>query len=587
MATRESPYPPPGTVQTSYSAPSQPPPAANPPHMSAPQYGYGGQHQQQQYPPQVQQYGGNGGFAGQQGHGNGGYGGQQGYGDAGYNGQQNQHAGYSGGQASQYYQEAQAAAGQKPNIPPAPQAPQPGLEGKFEDAKPKWNDLWAALLFIAQLGGFIAIAVISLRALPASEGTGGLGNSNGSADTLNASVAWLLSIVCGAGLVFSIGLLALVRAFTKVILEITLALAVIMSVAYAVYLWVSKMWSGAIIFTIFAVLSIIAYPGMRRRIPLSKQLLLFVIAIAKVHKSVYFIALAGTTLLAAYSVFWSISIVAIYQKYAPDAAGSGTSGGEASSATVIGLIVYSLFSYYWTSQFITNLFLTTEAGIFGAFYYGGREATRVAWGAFKRASTYSFGSIAFGSLIVALLDLLRAFFQILMSYARDEGSAIGVAITCCAQCCIGIISNLVSYFNRYAYIEIALYGKPYIGAAKDTWRLFKDRGIDALINDCLVNNIWTFGSYAVGGLCSLIAFAYLQALQPSFIEDNGGLKAVVLGYAFIAGFFICHSLGYGALSSGVSTIFVGLAEDPEVLAIRDPALFSLIQQAYPQVVTSV
>lgn len=35
----------------------------------------------------------------------------------------------------------------------------------------------------------------------------------------------------------------------------------------------------------------------------------------------------------------------------------------------------------------------------------------VAWGAFKRASTYSFGSIAFGSLIVALLDLLRAFFQ--------------------------------------------------------------------------------------------------------------------------------------------------------------------------------
>lgn len=72
-----------------------------------------------------------------------------------------------------------------------------------------------------------------------------------------------------------------------------------------------------------------------------------------------------------------------------------------------------------------------------------------------------------------------------MSYARDEGSAIGVAITCCAQCCIGIISNLVSYFNRYAYIEIALYGKPYIGAAKDTWRLFKDRGIDALINECV------------------------------------------------------------------------------------------------------
>ena len=33
----------------------------------------------------------------------------------------------------------------------------------------------------------------------------------------------------------------------------------------------------------------------------------------------------------------------------------------------------------------------------------------------------------------------------------------------------------------------ALYGKPYVDAAKDTWRLFKDRGIDAIINDSLVN----------------------------------------------------------------------------------------------------
>ena len=33
---------------------------------------------------------------------------------------------------------------------------------------------------------------------------------------------------------------------------------------------------------------------------------------------------------------------------------------------------------------------------------------------------------------------------------------------------------------------LALYGKAYIPAAKDTWRLFKDRGIDALVNDSLV-----------------------------------------------------------------------------------------------------
>ena len=78
----------------------------------------------------------------------------------------------------------------------------------------------------------------------------------------------------------------------------------------------------------------------------------------------------------------------------------------------------------------------------------------------------------------------------------------------CAECFLSCIEGLVEYFNRYAYIEIgrqrspsqraqrtpadphpplsALYGKPYLSAAKDTWRLFKDRGIDALVNDSLV-----------------------------------------------------------------------------------------------------
>jgi hypothetical protein len=49
-----------------------------------------------------------------------------------------------------------------------------------------------------------------------------------------------------------------------------------------------------------------------------------------------------------------------------------------------------------------------------------------------------------------------------------------------------IARQLTTPLRSYAYIEIALYGKPYIQAAKDTWRLFKDRGIDTLVNDSLV-----------------------------------------------------------------------------------------------------
>ena len=39
------------------------------------------------------------------------------------------------------------------------------------------------------------------------------------------------------------------------------------------------------------------------------------------------------------------------------------------------------------------------------------------------------------------------------------------------------------FINRYAFSHIALYGKAYIPAAKDTWKMMKDRGIDALVNE--------------------------------------------------------------------------------------------------------
>lgn len=79
--------------------------------------------------------------------------------------------------------------------------------------------------------------------------------------------------------------------------------------------------------------------------------------------------------------------------------------------------------------------------------------------AFGRASTLSLGSIAFGSLIVTILEMLRLLLQSVRQNANADGQPIEAILACCAECFIGCIENLVQYFNRYAYIEIALYGK--------------------------------------------------------------------------------------------------------------------------------
>jgi len=59
------------------------------------------------------------------------------------------------------------------------------------------------------------------------------------------------------------------------------------------------------------------------------------------------------------------------------------------------------------------------------------------------------------------------------------------------------------FINRYAFSHIALYGKAYIPAAKDTWTMMKNRGIDALVNDCLIGPVLTMVSHS-----SLINFLF-------------------------------------------------------------------------------
>ncbi|KAG8949783.1 putative choline transporter, neither null mutation nor overexpression affects choline transport [Tulasnella sp. 424] len=488
---------------------------------------------------------------------------------------------------------------------PPPQSGNYGYSEKnveYERFKPKKriNDPIFLVLFLAQLAGFAVVSGLALSTWISEGGLGGGvgGNATGNSVTLNSHTAYLLLLVTGVGALFSIIYLILVRMFTSIIMKVTLILSIALNIALAVYMWITKYYSGAIIFTIIAIFSILAFYGFWSRIPLATMLLQVTMDVANHHKSVYFVAICGLIAQAGLAVWYVYTVTATYAKWTPGNPSctnySGTANATVTGATrcssgaVAGLVFFETFSFLWTSQVIGNVCLATVAGgPFGGWYYFGPKQDGLmpkhpTASAFVRASTISLGSIAFGSLIVTILELIRL---LLNAAQNNSDDAFGAILACVAACCVGCIESLVEYFNRYAYIEIALYGKPYIPAAKDTWRLFKDRGIDALINDSLVGITLNFGGYIVGILSALFGYIYLRSTKPSYNSD-GQYTAPVLLFAFLIGLQCMLTLG-SAIEAGVSTIFVGLGEDPQVLAQRAPALFGMIAQAYPNVVQGV
>jgi hypothetical protein len=132
------------------------------------------------------------------------------------------------------------------------------------------------------------------------------------------------------------------------------------------------------------------------------------------------------------------------------------------------------------------------------------------------------------------------------------------------------------------------YGKPFVRAAKDTWELIKDRGIEALVNDSLVGSVLGMGTLAVALLSGFFGYAYVSIVQPSFYEDQD--KNLVM-FAVI---FVEMILGVAMMSvpnnvidSGVTTTFVALAEDPQVLLDTKPELYHAIASQYPEVTLNV
>ena len=66
----------------------------------------------------------------------------------------------------------------------------------------------------------------------------------------------------------------------------------------------------------------------------------------------------------------------------------------------------------------------------------------------KRALTTSFGSICYGSLIIALIQTLRAIIRNAAEQARSEGNLFALFCLYCLDCILSIIESLAEYFNK-------------------------------------------------------------------------------------------------------------------------------------------
>ena len=91
----------------------------------------------------------------------------------------------------------------------------------------------------------------------------------------------------------------------------------------------------------------------------------------------------------------------------------------------------------------------------------------------------------------------------------------------------------------------------------------------------------TMGSTFVAYICALLAYLYLEFTKPGY-NQGGSFTPVVMAFAFLIGLQVCQ-IFMTPIGSGVDTIFVAAAWDPDVLMRDHPDLYQRMVRVYPKV----
>ena len=106
---------------------------------------------------------------------------------------------------------------------------------------------------------------------------------------------------------------------------------------------------------------------------------------------------------------------------------------------------------------------------------------------FKRLVIYHLGSVAFGSFIIALVQLVRIILAYIERKLAKRTNACGPLLKCC-QCCLWCFEKCLKFLNRNAYIMTAIYGYNFCKAAQKAFSLLTSN----ILRVAAINSVGTF-----------------------------------------------------------------------------------------------
>eukprot|EP00525_Craspedostauros_australis_P010433 CAMPEP_0198134358 /NCGR_PEP_ID=MMETSP1442-20131203/60035_1 /TAXON_ID= /ORGANISM="Craspedostauros australis, Strain CCMP3328" /LENGTH=552 /DNA_ID=CAMNT_0043795501 /DNA_START=15 /DNA_END=1675 /DNA_ORIENTATION=+ len=226
-------------------------------------------------------------------------------------------------------------------------------------------------------------------------------------------------------------------------------------------------------------------------------------------------------------LIWALAFVGVSFKETKCDASTGTCDSDMDPISIFLLI----FSHYWTSQVLKNVVHVTVAGVIGTWWFAPQEASHM-WSpaigdSFRRATTYSFGSICMASLLVALIRTLES----AAASARRNGRGNQILL-CIVECILRLIANIAEYFNKWALCYVGLYGYDFLTAGRKVVHLFRESSLSLSLS--LVSSLGSHDWPPFGMGFAFASIRFIAVVGPTrpratFGTVNGIIRSTSFG----------------------------------------------------------
>jgi len=247
--------------------------------------------------------------------------------------------------------------------------------------------------------------------------------------------------------------------------------------------------------------------------------------------------------------------------------------------------LYLLFNGFWVAVFIDGVHQTSLAGAVSAWFFSETKTRTVvccpAWNAVKMTLKYNLGSIALGSLLIAIMRTIQVIIWIIERQAQIqtppgvEPGKFRQALFSCLKACSAFVERWLAFLNRNAYIGIAVFGYDFCRAAQKALSLKVENAGRAATTAIICKGVLFLGT-----LISIAGSVACFNLVGNYFNDKMGaiskdMYAFVTVHAIVGLFsWLITSVFLSVYEMTLDTIFICFCEDQQRNNGKDRPYFS-------------